>query len=84
MRWRLICFKQTFFIILHPPLSLQSSAKVDAAGLVNFFPALAQHFCLASPAAFTQHGDHLSAELCIARLSVGRGIINYPTIRQSA
>ena len=31
-------------------------------GLVNFVPALACHFCLDLPAAFTQPGDHLLAE----------------------
>ena len=33
-------------------------------GLVNFVPAVAYHFCLALPAAFTQPGDHFLAEVC--------------------
>ena len=32
---------------------VQSSAKRQAPGLVNFIPAVAYHFCLALPAAFT-------------------------------
>ena len=37
-------------------------------GLVNFVDALAYHFCLAMPAAFTQLGNHLLAEPCTARV----------------
>ena len=33
--------------------------------MVKFVPAVAYHFCLALPAAFTQPGDHLLAEPCI-------------------
>ena len=33
-------------------------------GLVNFVPAVAYHFCLALPAAFTQPGAQLLAEPC--------------------
>ena len=40
------------------------SAKRRTPGLVNFVTALAYHFCLALPAALTQPGDHLFAELC--------------------
>ena len=31
---------------------------------MNFVAAVAYHFCLALPAAFTQPGDHLLAEIC--------------------
>ena len=44
---------------------VQSSAKRQAPGSVNFAHALAYLFCLALPAAFTQPGDHLLAEPCI-------------------
>ena len=38
--------------------------------MVNFVTALAYHFCLALPVAFTQPGDHLLGEPCsIAPLS---------------
>ena len=43
------------------------SAKRRSPGLVNFVTALAYHFCLALPAAFTQPGDHLLAEPCRLR-----------------
>ena len=38
--------------------------KLPFPGLVNFVPAVAYHFSLASPAAFTQPGDRLLAEPC--------------------
>ena len=41
--------------------------------LVNFVPALAYHFCLALPEAFTQPGDPLLAEPCIAVVYSGGG-----------
>ena len=44
--------------------SLQRSAKVDAPGFVNFAPAVAYHFCLNLPAAFTQSGAPTLADLC--------------------
>ena len=44
---------------------VQSSAGRRFPGLVKFFPAVAYHLCLALPAAFTQHGEHLLAEPCI-------------------
>ena len=37
-------------------VALQSLAKRLATGLVNFDPAVAYHFCLALPTAFTQPG----------------------------
>ena len=43
---------------------LQSSAKVGAPGLVKFFPAVAHHFCLKLPAAFTQPEASTLADLC--------------------
>ena len=42
----------------------RSQLKGRSPGLVNFVPALAYHFCLAMPAAFTQPGDHILAEPC--------------------
>ena len=44
---------------------LQGSAKRRSPGLVNFVAAVAYHFCLALPAAFTQSGGHLLADPCI-------------------
>ena len=38
--------------------------EVDAPGLVNFAPALADHFCLILPGAFTQPGASTLADLC--------------------
>ena len=49
---------------------IQGSAKRRASGLVNIVAALAYHFWLALPAAFTQPGDHLLAEPCISSLSL--------------
>ena len=43
---------------------LQGSAKRWYQGLVNFVTALAYHFCLTLPEAFTQPADHLLAEPC--------------------
>ena len=40
---------------------LHGSAKRRAPGLVNFVAAVAYHFCLALPAAFTQPWDHFLA-----------------------
>ena len=45
---------------------LQGSAKRWTPGLVNFVPAVAYHFCLALPAAFTQPGAHMLTEPCIS------------------
>ena len=52
-----------------PPLSIrtsyvQGSTNRRALGLVNFVPALAYHFSLNLPAAFTQPRAHLLAEPC--------------------
>ena len=49
-------------------MSIQGSAKRQSPGLVNFVTALAYHFCLPLPAAFTQPGDHLIAKPCICAL----------------
>ena len=38
---------------------IQGSAKRLRAGLVNFVPAFAYHFCLSLPAVFMQPGNHL-------------------------
>ena len=43
---------------------VQSSAYRWAPGLVNFVHAVAYHFCLALPVAFTQPGVRLLAEPC--------------------
>ena len=45
-------------------VDIQGSAKRWSPGLVSFVPALAYHFCLALPAAFTQPGACLLAEPC--------------------
>ena len=45
-------------------LCVQGSAKRRSPGLVNSVAAVAYHFCLALPAAFTQPGDHLLADPC--------------------
>ena len=59
-RWRTISFD---IVSDH----IQGSAKRRAPGLVNVIPAVAYHFCLALPAAFTQPGDHLLVEPCSVR-----------------
>ena len=43
---------------------VQGSTNRRAPGLVNVVPALAYHFCLNLPAAFTQPGAHLLVEPC--------------------
>ena len=43
--------------------SVKGLAKRRAPGLVNFVPAVAYPFCLALPAAFTQPGDRLLADI---------------------
>ena len=43
---------------------LQGTTEMLWPGLVSFVPALAYHFCLALPAAFTQPGVRLSAGPC--------------------
>ena len=48
----------------HMPPYLQGSAKRLLPGLVNFVPAVAYHFCLSLPAAFTQPGRSLLADPC--------------------
>ena len=44
--------------------SLQGSTNRRAPGFVNFVLALAYHFCLNLPAAFTQPGARLLVEPC--------------------
>ena len=41
-------------------------------GVVNSFAAVAYHFCLILPTAFTQPGDHILAKLCTPLLMVKR------------
>ena len=41
---------------------VQGSAKRPFPGLVNFVPAVAYHFCLNLPAAFSQPGNGLLAD----------------------
>ena len=43
---------------------VQRSAKINAPGLVTFVPALALHFCLSLPAAFTQPVASTLADPC--------------------
>ena len=47
-----------------PPAAVQRLAKFGAPGLVNFITAVAYHFCLSLPAAFTQPGALTLADLC--------------------
>ena len=46
---------------------IQGSTNRRAPGLGNFVPALAYHFCLNLPAAFTQPGARLLVEPCTFR-----------------
>ena len=43
---------------------LQGSTKRPFPGVVNFVPAVAYHFCLNLPAAFSQPGNSLILEPC--------------------
>ena len=45
--------------------TVQRSAKRGSSGLVNFIAAVAYHFCLALPTAFTQSGQSLLADPCM-------------------
>ena len=45
-------------------ICVQGSTNRRALGLVNFVPALAYHFSLNLPAAFTQPGARLLVEPC--------------------
>ena len=51
------------------PLYLQDWAKKWSPSLVNIVPAVAYHFCLNLPAAFTQPGTHFLAHLSNVRRS---------------
>ena len=51
------------------PKDLQGSAKRQSQGLVNFVGAVACHFCLALPVAFTQPRARLLAVPC-SKISV--------------
>ena len=56
-------------------INLQGSAKRLWPGLVNFAVAVAYHFCLSLPTAFTQHGKAFwpsPVHTWNARISVGR------------
>ena len=54
--------------------NIQISARRRSPGLVKFVPAVAQHFSLALPAAFTQPGaPPFSRALYVAYVSCGRG-----------
>ena len=46
-------------------MSVQGSTIRQAPGLLNFVPAVAYHFCLNMPAAFSQPGACLIVEPCI-------------------
>ena len=45
-------------------VKVHTLAEVGVPGLVNFITAVAYHFCLARPRAFTQPGTYLLAEPC--------------------
>ena len=49
---------------VYPGIRVQRLAKVCAPGLVNSIPAVAYHFCLNLPAAFTKPGASTLADLC--------------------
>ena len=51
---------------------IQGSAERWCPGLENFVTAVAYHFCQSLPAAFTQPGNYLLAELCSWK-AAGRG-----------
>ena len=54
------------YIACHPSSArARGSAKRRSPGSVNFVPAVANHFCLALPAAVTQPWTHLFADSCI-------------------
>ena len=56
--------------IIFCDLLIQEWAKKRSLGLVKFVAAVAYHFCLVLPAAFTQPGDHLLAKPCTIWLKV--------------
>ena len=56
------CFCACNFPGKHRDYVIQGSAKRRSPGLVNFVAAVAYHFCLALPAAFTQPRVHFLAE----------------------
>ena len=58
-------------------LDIQGSTNRRALGLVNFVPALAYHFCLNFPAAFTQPGARLLVEPCTLFNHGGRERIRF-------
>ena len=49
---------------------VEGSAKRLRPGLVNFVAAVAYHFCLSLPAAFTKPGRGLLAEPCSVKLVI--------------
>ena len=53
-------------VVSVPFLSLQGWAKVSFPGLLNFVPAVAYHFCLNLPAAFSQPGNGNLLHPCIS------------------
>ena len=57
--------KNTLLSLPLSELKVQSSAKRLWPGLVNFVTAVAYHFCLSLPTAFTQPGRSPLAEPCI-------------------
>ena len=66
-RGSLLIYTQYFPIGTHIHTWL---AKRWVPGLVNFVPAVAYHFCLNLPAAFTQPRAHLLAESCTSCLII--------------
>ena len=59
---------------------LQGSTNRRVPSLVNFVPALAYHFCLNLPAAFTQPKAHLLVEPCRAQKQLPRGAQKLSTL----
>ena len=60
-----LCIDYSDTLLIDSPMHIQGSAERRSTDLVNFVcTAIAYHFCLALPAAFTQPGDHLLAEPC--------------------
>ena len=63
-----------------PMRNVQGSGNSMFLVLVNFVPVAAYHFSLKLPAAFTQPGDHLSAEPCT--YSARASSILHPPLRR--
>ena len=60
--------RQVLMFLVDRCMNIQGSTNRRALGLVNFVPALAYHFCLNLPAAFTQPGARILVEPCTSVL----------------